>query len=205
MTVAQYPRLPINLHSLPEWNRRGADAINYLLGRVQNLDAYTGIPEEGPGETSLTDVIRLMYELSIEEAIMRGSTTWSAGNQLINYTDTWSPTPADGFTKDITFDPVAGEITAGVAGIYRLSGYVLQTGGTGTNTEYATFLTTSLGGQLALGAISWNNQAVGLVHYASVIAQLAAGETIAIQTNNTSLVVGESYIHAQLESLDLFA
>jgi hypothetical protein len=184
-----YPRLHVNYHDLDEWNRRGANAINRLLGDVGTV----------------VDLIDVMYKISLENAILRGSTTWTGAGQLDNYSSSWAPTSIGDYTQNLTYDSAAGTITVGVDGIYTLSGYSVQT--TGTNgQEYAVFATVNTVDTLLVGVNVWSNQANGYLSTASGSFGLTAGDVIALRvTNQTALAIAGSNLQVTLESLDAFS
>jgi hypothetical protein len=179
----------VNYQDHEEWNRRGAGAINTLLDETGTIQ----------------DLIDILYQQSLENVILRGSTTWTGAGQLDNYTLSWAPTPIGDYTQNMTYDPAAGTITVGVDGIYTLTGYSIQTVGT-NGQEYAVVATVNTVDTLLVGVNVWSNQANGYLSTASGSFGFTAGDVIALRmTNQTNLAISGSNLQVELVSLDAFS
>jgi hypothetical protein len=186
-----------------ESTRREVDAVNYLLGQAGTLDDRVTSLEGRVDD--IEALLNLLYEISLENAILRGSTTWDGTGQLDNYSLSWAPTPIGDYTRNLTYDPAAGTITVEVDGIYTLSGYVIQTGGT-NGQEYAVVGTVNGSDTFLVGVNVWANQANGFLNTASSAIGLTAGDVIALRmTNQTALVIVGSNLQVTLETLDAFS
>lgn len=131
MSIGQYPRLRENYRDLPEWNRRGASAINYILRTLTTIE-----------------LIRQ------EESILYNATGMGAigNNATIAPYDSNFPIEE---TAAIQADETTGIITVGYDGWYEISGYYTGTGS--NNNAYYGVRINAAGLTFYLGAIQWDN------------------------------------------------
>ena len=126
-------------------------------------------------ERHLSDRLNIAQEI----ALMRNSVSFT-GNQLVNYAEGFTP-PADPvlrFPPAIAYDLVAGTVTVGIEGTYRLSGYVAQNNGT-NNANYAMeILINGIPPSFPIGSGVWDQQAGGLVYNAAAAKHLLPGDVV---------------------------
>lgn len=158
----EYPR--INTKLFPEeWNRKGADAINYLLSKTGNID----------------DILLRILRVYEEKMIATGPTTVTLGT----FTDwTSSEAPEE---STILFNTTTGVATIGADGWYRVSAYISWTGGS-NNQWYGIDLQIDTTDILVGSTTTSNNTSLPQAVNGSFQGFLAAGTTLSLEWNVNS-------------------
>jgi len=194
--MTDYLHTSVQERGSTEGHRENANAINHLLDEVTSLDERLTVTE---------DLLKIIEAIGKEQAVLRGSTTITAGT-ITDYTSSWKPSPPQLSESPqlITLDETDGTITVGYAGIYSLSGYLAQTGGNNNDTIVIN-INGSVIGNVPIGTGTWNNQTGGLIYTAQFTASLAAGEVITLTSTSTDPgTIAGTNLHVELQTLDAF-
>jgi hypothetical protein len=119
--ISQYPRIPVRTRSLDEGTRRASDAINYILNRLG-----------------------IVADFARERAYLGGLTTPNdvvTDGPILNWDE--GATQSDESACEV--DPVTGEVTIGVAGVYEISANFIGVM-TGSNVDHSVLVDYDPGG-----------------------------------------------------------
>lgn len=180
------------------------DLRRYIDNEYRKLE-----DESDATEVNLDVVNRLLKTIEVietEEAILQASTTITV-DTLTNYPNGWKPQPPilSEEPQTIVYDEALGTITVGRAGIYEISGYVVQDAG--NNGQTYTWAIDHDGAKFVLGTVVWA-QAMSdsdQAFYAAVKIGVGVGDVFKITTTNaTGNTVVTSSLGVKLETIDAF-
>jgi len=135
----------------------------------------------------LPEVFELLSTLTFEKGTFRngGGLTVDPVTDVISGWDSFTiANPANTTMKG---DPVTGQLTVGVAGAYKFTGFITFLG-SGTNENYVLGVRQNGGAIVDYATVLWNNQTAALTfNWSFISAELAVGDVIelTLTTNGT--------------------
>jgi len=180
------------------------DMRRYVDNEYRKLEDETDATEVNLGVVNT--LLKGIELVETEEAILQGSTTITV-DTLTNYANGWKPQAPilSDEPQTIVYDEVAGTITVGRAGIYEISGYVVQ--GSGSNGQAYTWAIDHDSVKFVLGTVVWE-QAMSdsdQAFFAAVKIAADVGDVFKITTTNATGTVITSSLGVKLETLDSFS